>query len=134
MASVTAPFGDQIPEAPLGRQLRRRLRFVALLVTIVIGFGAPGTCYVLELRPTAAFLVLAALTASVSAVLVYAVPLAVVAQMEARNRRLVAERETLAMIDRRPCQRAVQRQWCHLPARRREQARAACVDGRRRLQ
>ncbi|TMQ28245.1 MAG: response regulator [Candidatus Rokuibacteriota bacterium] len=100
MASVTAPFGDQIPEAPLGRQLRRRLRFVALLVTIVIGFGAPGTCYVLELRPTAAFLVLAALTASVSAVLVYAVPLAVVAQMEARNRRLVAERETLAMIER----------------------------------
>jgi signal transduction histidine kinase/CheY-like chemotaxis protein/putative methionine-R-sulfoxide reductase with GAF domain len=80
--------------------LRRRLRFVALLVTLVIGVGAFGTCYVLEVRPTAAFFALVALTASVLALLVYVLPLAVVAQMEARNRRLVVERETLAMIER----------------------------------
>ena len=72
----------------------------ALLVTIVIGLGAAGTCYVFEVRPTAAFLVLVSLAASVLAFLVYVLPLAVVAQMEARNRRLVAERETLAMIER----------------------------------
>ena len=88
------------PEAPLSLQLRRRLRFVALLVTIVIGVGAFGTCYVLEVRPTASFFALVALTASVLALLVYVLPLAVVAQMEARNRRLVVERETLAMIER----------------------------------
>ena len=72
----------------------------ALLVTIVIGLGAAGTCYVLEVRPTATFLVLVSLAASALAFLVYVLPLAVVAQMEARNRRLVAERETLAMIER----------------------------------
>ena len=88
------------PEAPLSLQLRRRLRFVVLLVTIVIGVGASGTCYVLGVRPTAAFFALVSLTASVLALLVYVLPLAVVAQMEARNRRLVAERETLAMIER----------------------------------
>ncbi len=88
------------PETPLSLQLRRRLRFVVLLVTIVIGVGAFGTCYVLEVRPTAAFFALVSLTASVLALLVYVLPLAVVAQMEARNRRLVVERETLAMIER----------------------------------
>ena len=73
---------------------------MVLLVTIVIGVGASGTCYVLGVRPTAAFFALVSLTASVLALLVYVLPLAVVAQMEARNRRLVAERETLAMIER----------------------------------
>ncbi len=88
------------PEAPVSLQLRRRLRVLTLLVTIVIGLGAAGTCYVLEVRPTAPFFVLVSLAASVLAFLVYVLPLAVVAQMEARNRRLVAERETLAMIER----------------------------------
>ena len=88
------------PQAPLNLQLRRRLRLLALLVTIGIGLGAPGICYVLEVRATAAFYVLVSLTVSVLALLVYVLPLAVVAQMEARNRRLVAERETLAMIER----------------------------------
>ena len=51
-------------------------------------------------KSTAAFLVLFSLTGSALAVLLYVLPLAVVAQMEARNRRLVAEREALATIER----------------------------------
>src|SRR3989441_3662714 len=49
---------------------------------------------------TAAFLVLFSLTGSALAVLLYVLPLAGVTQMEARNRRLVAEREALATIER----------------------------------
>jgi signal transduction histidine kinase len=49
---------------------------------------------------TAAFLVLFSLTGSVLAVLLYVLPLIVVGQMEARNRRLVAEREAVATIER----------------------------------
>jgi signal transduction histidine kinase/putative methionine-R-sulfoxide reductase with GAF domain len=181
------------PEGSLSRRLSRRLWCLALLVTIVMGFGPPGTYYVLEVRrlhnvarthardiaaqlaagrplnlaqvlqrepellsirilgapqapleeyvvpngrrwwnahapraaepvppdgsgapriaevsmrqdyvlkTTAAFLALAWLTASVLAVLLCVLPLSVVAQMDARNRRLVAEREALAMIER----------------------------------
>ena len=180
------------PEGPLARRLRRRLSWLALLVTIVIGFGPPGTYYLLELRrlhdaagmhardiaghlaagrtvdlaeelhrapellsirirdarrtpidervdrarrrwwnayapaasapvpqpaaatrfvevatrqdyvlkTTAAFLALSSITAGVLAILLYVLPLAVVVQMEARNRRLEAEREALAIIER----------------------------------
>ena len=49
---------------------------------------------------TAAFLVMFSLTGSVLAVLLYVLPLVVVAQMEAHNRELVAEREVLATIER----------------------------------
>src|SRR5438034_11818172 len=51
-------------------------------------------------KSTAAFLVLFSLTGSALAVLLYVLPLAVRTQMEARNRRLVAEREALATIER----------------------------------
>jgi signal transduction histidine kinase len=180
------------PEGPLARRLRWRLSWLALLVTIVIGFGPPGTYYLLEVRrlhdaarmhardiagqlaagravdlaaelhrapellsirirearqtpideradragrrwwnayapaatapvpqpsaatrfvevatrqdyvlkTTAAFLALSSITAGVLAILLYVLPLAVVAQMEARNRRLEAEREALAIIER----------------------------------
>jgi signal transduction histidine kinase/putative methionine-R-sulfoxide reductase with GAF domain len=93
--------------------LRRRLWCLAFLVTVVVGLGPPGTYYLLESRrvevsmgedrvvkSTAALLVLCSLTGSVLAVLLYVLPRTVVAQMEARNRRLVAEREVLATIER----------------------------------
>ena len=88
------------PPAPLSRQLRGPLQLSAVLVAVVIGLGATGACYVLGVHPTAIFLSFAALAAAVLAVVAYMVPLAVISQMEARNRRLVAERETLAMIER----------------------------------
>ena len=87
-------------DVPLSRRLRGRLRLSALLVAIVVGFGALGAFYVLGVHPTALFLIFAALAAAVLAVLAYLVPLSAISQMEARNRRLVAERETLAMIER----------------------------------
>jgi signal transduction histidine kinase len=52
------------------------------------------------LKTTLGFLILSSVTGSALAILLYVLPLAVVAQMEARNRRLVAEREALATIER----------------------------------
>ena len=49
---------------------------------------------------TVAFLVLFSLTGSALAVLLYVLPMIVVRQMEVRNRRLVAEREAVATIER----------------------------------
>ncbi len=49
---------------------------------------------------TVAFLVLFTVTGSALAVLLYALPMVVVRQVEARNRRLVAEREAVATIER----------------------------------
>jgi signal transduction histidine kinase len=49
---------------------------------------------------TVAFLVLFSLTGSVLALLLYVLPMIVVRQMEARNRRLEAEREAVAIIER----------------------------------
>jgi signal transduction histidine kinase len=84
---------------------------LALLVAIVVMLVPPGGYYLLEvyrlrdpqghvLKTTAAFVVLSSLTAGVLAVLLYVLPLALVGQMEDRNRRLVAEREALATIER----------------------------------
>jgi signal transduction histidine kinase/CheY-like chemotaxis protein/putative methionine-R-sulfoxide reductase with GAF domain len=84
---------------------------LALLVTVVVALGPPSIYYTLEvqrlhdpqghvLKTTAAFVVLASGMAGVLAVLLYVLPLALVAQMETRNRRLVAEREALATIER----------------------------------
>jgi signal transduction histidine kinase len=88
------------PPAPLSPQLRGRLRFSALLVGLVIVLGATGACYVVGVHPTAVFLIFATLGAAVLAAVAYMVPLAVISEMDERNRRLVAERETLAMIER----------------------------------
>jgi signal transduction histidine kinase/putative methionine-R-sulfoxide reductase with GAF domain len=52
------------------------------------------------MKVTAGFLILFSLAGSVLAVLLYVLPLRVVAQMESRNRRLVDEREAVATIER----------------------------------